>query len=599
MGRIPQEDLDAIRDRVPIAELIGEHVALKPAGSSLKGLCPFHQEKTPSFTVNTTTHTWRCFGCGENGDAVSFIQQIEGEGFRWAVKYLSDRYSVPVHYDADTEDDGASSKTRLIEVHEIAARAYAHSLLTDPDAQPARDNLTERGFDISEAVERFGCGYAPAQRSLSALLERKGYTADEIVEAGLAVRRGNDTIKDRFQDRLTWTIRNSFGKPIGFGARKLRENDPVTSKFINTIETPLYKKSKVLYALDIARKEIARTRQAIVVEGYTDVMAMHLAGKTNAVAACGTAFGTEHLNTLRRLVGDSGEIIFAFDGDDAGQKAAQSTYRDFNKHLRRLSALRNDEDLDPDEIRQKHGDAALAALVDNRIPLSEATILGVIARMPRETTEDRVAALDAALPYINDITDGIIRSEYASKVARALKFSPSQVESRISPTGQASEAPPVRTPAEDTTRGDWAEKELLQVFAQHQQLAATHVPDWDIDSKFTHSASFAVLDILRRALATPNETQRPWPLHIHDCCATDGDANLIANLTASALPVTLDQAPEYTQELLRQLDRQVYRRTIEELRSKIANSPTSEDRSSALKQLIAYQRTHAEDGGIR
>lgn len=591
MARIPPEDIEAVRTNVPAAEVIGEHVALKPAGASLKGLCPFHQEKTPSFTVNKTTNLWHCFGCGEGSDVIGFIQQIEGESFRWAVQYLADRYNIPIHF---TEDDTANAtrKSRLIEAHELAAAAYRHSLLTDPEGEPARALLTGRGFDVQEAADRFGCGYSPAHRSVAALLESKGFTREEITEAGLATTTRNGTLRDRFQGRLTWTIRDTFGKPIGFGARRLRDSDRESAKFINTTETPIYRKSQVLYGFDVARKDIARLRQAVVVEGYTDVMAMHLAGITNAVASCGTAFTADHLHTLRRLVGEAGEIVFAFDDDNAGQKAARETYRQANKLLRRLSALPHTDGLDPDELRQHSGDEALRTALSNRIPLSEAVIRLVIEQMPKDTPEDRVAALDAVLPYLNDITDPLIRHEYATMVGTLLRFSPTQVAARLSAPADLEDRGATASNSPDATVSSrWLEREALQVLAQNEALAAEHLNGWDIDQRFLEAPSLAALDLLRAALSVPpGESAAPWPMRIMAAASTDEEKSLAVALTANSLPVAPEDATPYLAELLARLDAQGHRKTVEGLRAKITSATTREERESALKQLMAVQR---------
>lgn len=588
MGRIPAEDLEAVRTKIPIADVIGEHVALKPSGASMKGLCPFHQEKTPSLNVNTTTNHFYCFGCSESGDAIDFIQKIEGETFRWAVRFLADQYNIPIHFDAE-DDETKTNRSRLIAAHEIATNAYAYALRHDPDAQPARDLLTQRGFDIEQAITQFSCGYAPTSRTLNQLLTNKGFTPTEIAEAGLAYDRYGH-LTDRFQNRLLWTIRNSFGKPIGFGARRLDDNDPVPGKFINTSETPIYKKSQVLYGLDIARKEITRTRQAFVVEGYTDVMAMHLAGLTNTVAACGTAFTNEHLQTLRRLVGDAGEIVFAFDDDAAGQKAAQTAYRDFNQSLRRLSALPQSQGWDPDELRQHSGDEAIQDLVKNRVTLAEAVIMMSIQQMPQETPEDRIAALDTVLPYLNDITDPILRHEYARKVASVLRFNPAQVEARLQPTRVHAVSHPHDAQPASAIKPEWIEKEVLQVFAQNEALAKEYLSDWEIDLKFSQSASVTAIDLIRTAISTPCEGGLAWPLHIRAMCTSEYETQLISVLTASSLPVATDSANAYVDELLLRLDQQENQRTVDELKTKIANAATSEERSMALQQLMAHQK---------
>lgn len=589
MGRISEDDLATVRTTIPIAEVISEHVALKGAATSMKGLCPFHQERTPSFNVNTVTNTFHCFGCEESGDVIDFIQKIEGEGFRWAVQYLADAYNLPVHF--DTDDASKTKNTRLIEANVVAADAYGYALLHDPDAEPARNLLTSRGFDIQEAVTQFGCGYAPTSRSIAQLLSRRGFTAEEIVEAGLARQRSGQLV-DYFHGRLLWTIKNSFGKPVGFGGRRVRDDDPLEAKFINTPETTVYKKSAILYGLDLARKEITRLRQAIVVEGYTDVMAMHLAGQHNVVASCGTAFTSEHMHALRRLVGQAGEIVFGFDDDTAGQKAAQEVYREHNTALRRLSALPPSNGLDPDELRQTEGDQALHSLVHQRTTLAASVIFSVLDQAPHSTPEDRVAALDSVVPYLNDVSDDLVRHEYIRRVASRLRFNVSGVTARVQPvredTSSQSNAP------DDAPPSAYGEKEILQVFAQVEEVAREHLSSWDIDLRFDKPASHQVLTLIRKGLAAPRTDGLAWPLHLRSLCATDQETQLLTSLITAPIPVTTAHAAPYVEELLQRLDQTSHQRTLDTLRQKITEASSDEERNAALKQLMAHQRQAAK-----
>ncbi|MDR0285786.1 MAG: DNA primase, partial [Propionibacteriaceae bacterium] len=298
-GLINPEDLDEVRSRARIDDVVSAYVTLKPAGAgTLKGLCPFHDEKTPSFQVTPARGLYYCFGCGKGGDTVNFVQEINNLSFREAVEFLADKYGVSLRYTDEAKPTGLS-RVRLLEANQMAAEFFAKTLQA-PEAQAGRDFLTGRGFS-RQTAERFGVGFAPrGGRELTGYLKAKGFREEELAEAGL-MRSGG---WDFFQSRLVWPIRDAGKAVLGFGARRLFDDDRMPAKYINTPETPLYKKSHVLYGLDLARTQIGATSQAVVVEGYTDVMACHTAGIETAVAACGTAFGADHAKMIQRLMGN-------------------------------------------------------------------------------------------------------------------------------------------------------------------------------------------------------------------------------------------------------------------------------------------------------
>ena len=305
---------------------------LRRAGAdSLKGLCPFHDEKSPSFHVRPNHGHFHCFGCGEGGDVYAFVQKIEHVSFVEAVELLADRVGYTVTYTgaaATNVQRDRGSRSRLLAANAAAQEFYAAALQSE-EAAPARQYLLDRNFDMAAAAH-FGCGFAPSGwESLTKHLLRKGFEFKELEAAGLS-REGRRGPMDRFHRRLLWPIRASGSEVIGFGARRIFDDDTMEAKYINTPETVLYKKSSVLFGLDLAKRDIAKGHQAVVVEGYTDVMAMHLAGVTTAVASCGTAFGDEHLAMLRRLMMDDnffrGELIYVFDGDAAGRAAAVKAF---------------------------------------------------------------------------------------------------------------------------------------------------------------------------------------------------------------------------------------------------------------------------------
>jgi DNA primase len=420
-GLIKREDIDEVRQRTDIKEVIDGYVTLKGAGlGSFKGLCPFHDERSPSFTVRPQVGRYHCFGCGEDGDVISFVQKLDHTSFHEAVEKLAARIGFELRYEdggtgPNREDVG--KRQRLLDAHKVADEFFRAQLLT-PAAAEGRNFLHGRGFDRA-AAEQFGVGYAP--QGWDALLKHlrgRGYTDAELKLTGM-FSEGNRGIYDRFRGRLIWPIRDIAGDTIGFGARKLYEDDQ-GPKYLNTPETTLYKKSQVLYGIDLAKRNIAKDRQLVVVEGYTDVMACHLAGVPTAVATCGTAFGADHIKIARRLLSDDGtggEVIFTFDGDAAGQKAALRAFEEDQRFVAQTYVAVEPTGADPCELRQAKGDAAVRDLIGTRRPLFEFAIRASLKRHNLDTVEGRIAALRESAPVVAQIRDAGIRPAYARELA--------------------------------------------------------------------------------------------------------------------------------------------------------------------------------------
>ncbi|MEW2008702.1 DNA primase [Microbacterium sp. NPDC078814] len=443
MPRIRQADVDEVKARTNIADIVGERVALKSAGvGSLKGLCPFHDEKSPSFHVRQQVGYYHCFGCGESGDVYSFLRAMDHVSFTEAVERLAGRIGYTLHY----EDGGAapetSGRSRLYAANTAAAEFFRSQLLS-PDAEAARRFLGERGFDAGAAAH-FGVGFAPrGWDGMLKALSTQGFTREELSTAGL-VSTGQRGVYDRFRGRLVWPIRDVSGQTIGFGARKLFDDDQ-GPKYLNTPETPIYKKAQVLYGLDLAKRDIARgdPRRVVVVEGYTDVMACHLAGLTTAVATCGTAFGAEHIKVLRRVMGDdnaSGEVVFTFDGDEAGQKAALRAFTEDDRFNAQTFVAVAPDGLDPCDLRLQRGDAAVRGLMDAKQPMFEFAIDRKLAGFDLSTVEGRVGALRAAAPIVAEIRDRLLRPGYERVLARRLGMDPTEVHGEVERAARGAQA---------------------------------------------------------------------------------------------------------------------------------------------------------------
>ncbi|WP_104108981.1 DNA primase [Arthrobacter sp. N199823] len=420
-GLIKREDIDEVRTRTDLKEIVDAYVTLKSAGiGSFKGLCPFHDERSPSFHVRPQMGYFHCFGCQESGDVISFIQKMDHISFSEAVEKLAGRISYELRYEdggTGPRREDVGKRQRLLDAHKIAGEFFRAQLLT-PGAAAGRQFLDERGFD-REAAERFGVGFAP--QGWDALLKHltgKGFTQEELKMTGM-FSEGQRGIYDRFRGRLIWPIRDIAGDTVGFGARKLFEDDQ-GPKYLNTPETSLYKKSQVLYGIDLAKKSIASKRQLVVVEGYTDVMACHLAGVDTAVATCGTAFGADHIKVARRLLSDDGtggEVVFTFDGDAAGQKAALKAFDEDQRFTAQTFVAVEPTGADPCELRQRKGDEAVHALIRSRRPLFEFAIRTTLAKFDLSTVEGRVSGLRASAPVVAAIRDGSTRMGYSQELA--------------------------------------------------------------------------------------------------------------------------------------------------------------------------------------
>jgi DNA primase len=488
--RIPQSDIDEVLARVSIVEVVGDYVALKPSGNGeYKGLCPFHGEKSASFGVSATKNVWHCFGCGEGGNLFQFLNRIDSLNFVEAVEKLAARVGYTLNY----EEGGAGSpelsvRARVLEANAAAAKFFA-SKLEDPEAEPGRLFLQSRGFDKA-ASELFGVGWAPkGWTGLSDHLKTLGFTEDELIVAALASKKDKGCY-DRFRGRLIWPIRDSTNAVIGFGARKIFDDDQ-GPKYLNTSETPVYHKSSVLYGIDLAKREISKSQRVVVVEGYTDVMACHLAGITSAVATCGTAFGDDHIKVLNRiLVADDqrpAEVIFNFDPDEAGQKAAMRAFASAQKFNALTYIAVGPDGLDPCDLRQERGDAAIVEMIAAKRPLVEFAIERSIAPFDLASRDGQVAAVRAAASIVAEISDPILRSSYEKHLSELTLVDRAAVNQMVSDlargvrrasvspaAGEIEQAAPTTTALPAVNLNDpinRRERWLLEVVAQLPQFS--------------------------------------------------------------------------------------------------------------------------------
>lgn len=588
-GRISDRDIAAIREKTRIEDIVGDYVQLRRAGAdSLKGLCPFHDEKSPSFHVRPNHGHFHCFGCGEGGDVYAFLQKIEHVSFVEAVELLADKINYTITYTGASTTNvqrDRGSRSRLIAANAAAAEFYAQQL-ESPEAATARQYLTERNFDAA-AARLFGCGYAPSGwDTLTKHLRRLGFEFKELEAAGLS-REGKRGPMDRFHRRLLWPIRGSSGEVIGFGARRLFDDDQNQAKYVNTPETTLYKKSNVLFGIDQAKRDIARGHQAVVVEGYTDVMAMHLAGVTTAVASCGTAFGDEHLSMLRRLMMDDkffrGELIYVFDGDAAGRAAALKAFEGEQNLAGQSFVAVAADGMDPCDLRLKHGDTALRDLVARRTPLFEFAIRTALAESDLDTAEGRVAALRRCVPMVAKIKDPTLRDEYARQLAGWVGWDDvAQVIRRVrehakDPRSQSDSkrAAPARKAPEATRPNPrdptlWPQREALKMALQYAALAGPVFDALTVES-FTHPGYAAVRTAIEAAGGTASSGGgAQWIDLVRQHAAAPPVAALITELSVEAVAATDEEKlPRYISSVLARLQEVWVGRQIAEVKSKL------------------------------
>ncbi len=612
-GRIKEKSIAEVREKARIDEIIGSYVTLRNAGSgSMKGLCPFHDEKTPSFHVTPGRQFWHCFGCGEGGDIINFVMKIDGLGFAEAVERLADKAGVVLEREDGDADDRprGPSRGKLVEANRLAQEYYADQLTT-PSALAGRQFLAERGFDRN-AAEQFGVGFAPRDgESLLRHLRAKGFSVDDLVAAGLvAVGRSP---YDRFRGRLLWPIREPGGETLGFGARRIFDDDRIDAKYLNTPETSLYKKSQVLFGLDLARKEIARSSQAVVVEGYTDVMACHLSGVRTAVATCGTAFGDDHARILRRFLADHeefrGEVIFTFDGDAAGQKAAIRAFEGDQNFVSQTYVAVEPDGMDPCDLRMTKGDAAVRELVARRVPLYRFVLSHVVERYDLDRADGRVDALRAGAKLVSSVRDRSKVDAFARELAAMVGADPEDARAEVRRVGRRNErrtesrpesrpesgASPA-TSAPGTERANAPslhdprfaiERETLKLALQHPMVIGRTTAEVGPED-FTHPAYRAVWRLIEAAGGTAaGVNDGTWAGRVRNGASDPALASVVSALAVEPIRTAAEPDAAYvTHHVVRLLELTAMRR-IADLKSKL-------QRTNPVEQPDAYNRMFGE-----
>jgi DNA primase len=467
-GLIPEDVINQIRDRTDITVIVGQHVSLTSAGQNLKGLCPFHQEKSPSFTVSPSRQIFHCFGCGAGGNVFTFLTRITGGSFPEIVRDLGRKVGIEIQETIASSGPQAAQAGRIEQLNRAAAAWFQQNLQDERAGADAREYLESRGIQQA-TIDRFGIGVAPAEwDGLITSLSRQGFTPGDLAAAGLIIARDNGSgFYDRFRGRVMFTITDLRKRAVGFGGRVLGEGTP---KYLNSPDTPLFKKGHTLFALDIAREAVTRTKTVIVVEGYFDAIALHQAGLTHTVATLGTALTPDHIQVLRRF---ASKVVLLFDPDAAGVRAALRGLDLFVNSGLGVKVVTLPEGEDPDTYVRKEGAESFTRLEEQSPSLLDFALEHSMKTAEASTIEGRIRSVDEVLRILQKSEHPIEREERIRVVAERLGINQQRLIERYPvllqqdgrrPAGQKPETPPPQS-----SKGAPEERDLVYLLL-HGQL---------------------------------------------------------------------------------------------------------------------------------
>ncbi|MDX1468719.1 MAG: DNA primase [Acidimicrobiia bacterium] len=575
-------DIDRVREATDLVDLISEVTKVKKSGRSFMAICPFHQEKTPSMSVDRARGLYHCFGCGKGGDVFTFVQETQGLDFGESVESLAKRAGITLTVGTD-DGERRGRRASAVEAIRRAIDLYHTRLKKSPEAGPARAYLRARGYDLG-IIEEWRLGFAGTDwDTLSKSLKTAGFGDRAMLDGGLA-RRGRQGLYDVFRGRLMFPIHDVRGDPVGFGGRKVegieaKATSNPDAKYVNSADSVVYHKANVLFGLDRSRKSISSDGEAVVVEGYTDVIAMHQAGIATAVATCGTALGDGHFDLLRRF---TDRVVLAFDSDEAGTRAAlrgDELESPFRLDIDLRVAVMPDG-LDPADLVQADRSGDLIAAVREARPLLEHRIAHEVSRFDLDGPEGRARAVHAAASHVRRVRDPIARREYSRYVARLTGVELPTVEEAV---GRARTGTGGESPADDVKPLDRVESELLRVVLANQPGAGDVSAD-DFTDKRLAGAYEAVADIV-------SETPQGTPVDVSR--VSDPDAqSVLRSLSFDTTPL-----PNWTDVWTRARGRKIDLE-IDKMEEQLADlDEGSELHSEVLRGLIALQQEKRSLGG--
>jgi DNA primase len=582
------EDVERVRSASPIDVVVGESVGLRRVGSRYVGLCPFHTEKTPSFSVNAELQVFHCFGCQASGDVITFVRETQNLGFREAVELLAGRAGIPLRYDDARTTETARKRSRLVEAVEQAVTWYHERLLTAPDAAHARGYLRSRGYD-GDVVRRYRIGWAPD--GWDELVKALRLSPDLAKEAGLGLVNSRNRLQDVFRARVLFPVFDARGDAVGFGGRVVpgvgRPNEP---KYKNSPTTSLYDKSSLLYGLNWAKGEIVSTGEAVVCEGYTDVIGMARAGVGRAVGVCGTAMTERHLTALARF---GRRLVLAFDADAAGQGAAERLYEWERKHGVELAVAALPPGSDPGDLAGSDPDA-LRAAVEGARPLLGARLDGLLAGPPAASPEARARVASAAAALIAEHPNEIVRESYAGQVAARLGVDPRHLLAR--PGAPRAVAPAAATPRAARVRESPA-LFALALAVQRPEAVAESLDEvlFDDPASRTAFAALAGAATFGEALATAEAEDAKVADLLRQAAVVEPpeDAEDVVALLARAAGIRALRWLE--EENQRSSDPLHFQAEVGWLKRRLEELNETATRSAAVGQLVPFLRQRAQE----
>ena len=582
MARIRQDDVEQVRERANIVDVVQQYVGLRKAGRSFSGLCPFHTEKTASFTVDPAKQVFYCFGCGKGGNVFHFLMEVEHLTFPEAVERLARGAGVTLRYEGLSPGDkrARSRRESLFRANQQAAELYHRYLLEAREAEAARKYLGTRGFS-KEAVQEFGVGYAPGFSDFLLRRLSRELSPELLVEAGLAMKDPSGHVRDRFRSRITFPVRDLAGRAVGFGARLLEGDGP---KYLNSPETPVYRKGEMLYNLDRAKAAITSSGRAHVVEGYTDVMALHRGGIETAVATCGTALSEGHMRLLSRF---AVRAVLAFDSDEAGARAAERAYGFFEQFAVEVLVLVLPEGLDPADLVKQRGAEAFEEIAAQAAPLVEYMIRRTLRGKDLQDPEAQTRAVNEALPIVAGLEDPVRRGEYAGLLADLAGVSDNSVALSLDRMGRgARPAEAVRIP----DRGDDSqvrvparevEREALKLLLQHADTCTEELAALE-EELFSTERHRKVLSFVRGNPVPPAE--------LVERAQEEGLARLLAELSVE--PVRGEPTAAYAERVVSRLEELSLKRRIDTLKKRLERlNPVTDPQTydSLFEEYIALE----------
>jgi DNA primase len=596
-GRIRQEDIQAVRERTDIVKVVSAHLQLKKAGrDSLVGLCPFHTEKTPSLSVSPSKQVYHCFGCGEGGNVFRFLEKVESLSFAEVVERLAADVGVTLRHEGQTASDrrAVGRRQALHRAVQEAAVLFNRFLLDRPEGAEARAYLASRGI-APESVERFGIGYAPGYPDFLLKRMSKAHSPELLAEAGLVARDGAGALRDRFRGRVMFPIHDLSGNAVGFGGRLLEgPNAPRNAaKYVNSPETPIYRKSTLLYNLNRAKAELTRSGRAFLVEGYTDVIALDQSGIPSAVATCGTALGEDHIRLLSRF---TERAVLAFDSDEAGARAAERAYQFHERYPVDLSVLVLPSGQDPADFVMAGGGDAFGELAERAVPLVEYMIDRSLVGRDLTDLESRARAVRAGLALVAGLEDPVRRQEYARVLAGrvgepeiSVMLELDQMLAAVGPGTPRQEASPrSRMPPQQKV-----EREALKLLVQAPGLSASHLQGVTPDH-FAMPQHRTAFELVREAASefSPGDGRDGLPAAAlvsmaHEGARGEQIGKLLAALAVEPAETLGEVTPDYVEHVFLRLEEFSLKREAEDIRKRL-------ERLNPLKASDEYDELYEQ-----